>query len=325
MRTILASELLESLEPQGAGFSRVCEYSGVDLSWAAGGPFQPSIEAIYPLGMAGSKLTYHERPNVGLVATTLNLAKDCLGVLCLPLVALWLAIHDDQLLSFPAKKRRWAWAYNATTNMANMAQQCRMTRKRQVQVDAWSQLSPDLLRAMLETLRTGTRTEAFQSALIEMESSVGSVGILFYPTHTVKHSEMQSQRIYTSLPKARPSRTTQGRQIYAKLLDIAQSFGIPPGEFDYYLTIGSVDGRDRVFYPYHVLSRPQASQFGWDWNSTLDKSQAMVKTMEEKCNSNAVDAGYGEKLLDKVTMIYFLAKVACQKIAELSSQGHSQE
>ena len=325
LRRILLSTLENSLEPQNGRFSRVCDYSGVDLSWAKSGPFRPSVEAIYPFRKADRKFTYHDPPNVGLVAAALNFAKGCLGTLSLPLTALWLAIHDDQLLQFEAKKRRWAWAYNATINMATMAQQCHLTKGHKAQADAWSRLSPDLLRAMLETLRTGARTQAFDMAVRQSEDPANPIGILIYGTHAVKNWELNNKTTATRYPAAKQHHTKLGRQIYGRLLHIAQSYGIPPSEFEYYLTIKSVDGQDNVFYPYHVLSRPQASQFGWDWNTALGKANFMVSTMEQHCNEPAVKAGYGEKLLDKVTMIYFLAKLACQRIVELSRQNKSQE
>ncbi|UKZ57239.1 hypothetical protein TrVGV298_011092 [Trichoderma virens] len=59
---------------------RRCDYTGVEMSWAAG-PQSWSIEAIYPYIVSNRRVAYHAAQNVSVVSTSLNWAKGegCAG------------------------------------------------------------------------------------------------------------------------------------------------------------------------------------------------------------------------------------------------------
>ncbi|KAI8654316.1 hypothetical protein NCS56_01388600 [Fusarium sp. Ph1] len=56
--------------------------------------------------------------------------------------------------------------------------------------------------------------------------------------------------------------STEGQLVYLQTLQLAQKYGLTPAEFEYYLTI-KAPRQERIFHPYHVLSRCQAEAYGW--------------------------------------------------------------
>lgn len=83
------------------------------------------------------------------------------------------------------------------------------------------------------------------------------------------------------------------------LLQIASMYGLNPEEFCYYCTIPRPNGDSEsewVFYPYHVLSRPQGEALLWDWPILFAVARTMLETMRRHCNKHAEAAGYGEKM-----------------------------
>ncbi|KAJ4857589.1 hypothetical protein T069G_08486 [Trichoderma breve] len=71
------------------------------------------------------------------------------------------------------------------------------------------------------------------------------------------------------------------------LFCIGSKYGLTQYEFEYYLTIPPPRSWDRVFYPFHVLSRPQALQNGWDWNKVTALTRFMIRKplelLQQRC------------------------------------------
>ncbi|KAM5371639.1 hypothetical protein ACJZ2D_007919 [Fusarium nematophilum] len=143
----------------------VCEYSGLDLSWAPG-PRSWSVEAVYPLVSNGGQLGYHLLPNVHIVSSTLNLAKGRRPILVLPLLAEW-----QRALSYPHPPRRKAlclWVYNAMSNICLAGALFGATLTHQAQIARWKSWDESTRKNVLELLRTGTKNQAYTDALTGM-------------------------------------------------------------------------------------------------------------------------------------------------------------
>ncbi|KAL7950926.1 hypothetical protein V8C42DRAFT_133890 [Trichoderma barbatum] len=76
---------------------------------------------------------------------------------------------------------------------------------------------------------------------------------------------------------------------------------------EYYLTIPSPRSLERVFYPFHVLSRPQAQANHSDWNKVTAFSLFQVRNHKKYYNRYAEAAGHGEAELNGTTMTYWMA------------------
>jgi hypothetical protein len=100
------------------------------------------------------------------------------------------------------------------------------------------------------------------------------------------------------------------------LSKIGQQYGLTKKEFDCFLTIPTPRRGERVFYPYHVLSRSQAEENGWDWNTVKSKSLFLVRTMTKYCNRWAVGAELQEKHATEALTL-FLASYYCEKIVRI--------
>ena len=59
-----------------------------------------------------------------------------------------------------------------------------------------------------------------------------------------------------------------------------------------------------MFYPYYILSRPQAIKaMKWDWPILFSTCKTMLWTMPIKCNKYVEKAGLGEDI-DPLKLIY---------------------
>lgn len=101
------------------------------------------------------------------------------------------------------------------------------------------------------------------------------------------------------------------------LIQIGQVHCVPPQEFEYYLTIPAPGRPDKVFYPFHVLSRPQAQANGWDWNTVVSQGRKIIRTLKTDCNKHAEKAGFGEASLNHTTLIYWMAHYFCDRIVKV--------
>ncbi|KAF4950607.1 hypothetical protein FGADI_8087 [Fusarium gaditjirri] len=103
--------------------------------------------------------------------------------------------------------------------------------------------------------------------------------------------------------------------IYDNLLRIAQSYDLSVSEFEYYCTVPSpYFPQKRVFYPFYILSKPQAEQSNWDWPVMLKLAQEMLFNMHKYCNKHAEQAGRGEKYMNDIRHVYWMAMDLCRQI-----------
>ncbi|KAJ4256096.1 hypothetical protein NW762_009172 [Fusarium torreyae] len=135
-------------------------------------------------------------------------------------------------------------------------------------------LTLDKKRSVLEVLRTGARTK-----MVDQELAKHPVDKLF--TSNEFKAKRELRRWYN----------VEGRRAYPATTTVAQKYGLTKKEFEYFFTIASPNGQERVFYSYHVLSRPQAMACGWDWWVMIELCDAMVQNMKSQCNKHAEAAG----------------------------------
>lgn len=152
----IGSSLENTLEAHdGETVTRLCDYSGVRLAWSPG-PRSSSLESIYPFVVKGDRIAYHAHPNVCLIASSLNFAKKRHPAIFLPLVAEWLNIHDEEK-DFTARKSRWAWVFNALSNVAILEYIFFLTSTHANQIKAWETWTEAQQKEVLEVLRSGTK------------------------------------------------------------------------------------------------------------------------------------------------------------------------
>ncbi|OPB39799.1 hypothetical protein A0O28_0096460 [Trichoderma guizhouense] len=256
------TSLIDSLQPHnGDMVTRVCDYTGTPLSWMPA-PRAISLEAIHPFAIKeNNRIAYHANPNVCFIATAVNFSKKRNSPLHPPLVASWFNCHDDEKMSFDKRKSQWAWTYNALSNVATMSHIFHLELPHEDQIKAWQQWTLEEHKEALEALRTGARLPIVDRLLSGLNSRN-----LF--------------RVSKDKPSdALASAIEAGRAIYPILVHIGAQYGLTQYEFEYYLTIPSPRRLDRVFYPFHVLSRPQALQNGWDWNKVTALTRFMVRNL----------------------------------------------
>ena len=81
----------------------VCDYTGLQLSWA-GGPSARSFESLYNFAIADGSVVYHSPPNFGFTMASLNWLKRSHPILVLPLLGRFLRTHDEPMADFQARK-----------------------------------------------------------------------------------------------------------------------------------------------------------------------------------------------------------------------------
>jgi hypothetical protein len=101
---------------------------------------------------------------------------------------------------------------------------------------------------------------------------------------------------------------------------VVNKYRLTKDEFEYYLTIPAPDGNRQVFYPFYVLSRPQAIASSWDWPHMLAwcaDAFHLKKTMQQK-------AGLAEPELDPTILTYCVAHLFAIKSRVLKKSGRRQ-
>lgn len=246
-----------------------------------------SLEAIYPFAIKeNNRIAYHANPNVCFIATAVNFSKKRNPPLHPPLVASWFNCHDDENMSFDKRKSQCAWTYNALSNVATMSHIFHLEILHVDQIKAWQQWTLEEHKQALEVLRTGARLSIVDRLLSGLNSR-----------NLFRVSEDKPSDALASAIEAR-------RAIYPILVHIGAQYGLTQYEFEYYLTIPSPRRLDRVLYPFHVLSRPQALQNGWDWNKVTALTRFMIRSLSNYCNNDAFEQGLQEVLLNQINMIY---------------------
>ncbi|RSL44169.1 hypothetical protein CEP54_014794 [Fusarium duplospermum] len=307
-RRILLASLMSSMDDQSSDndtVSRFCDYSGRQMSWAPG-PHSPSLESVYPFIISEGRIGYHASPNVHIISSAINWAKSNYAPILLPIIAVWMNAHEEP--DFRVRKAQLSWAYNSATNASILCYIFSLTSNHANQAKIWSKWTPSKQRAVLEALRTGTKTPVVTEALKEH-----SVNDLFTPRF------LSSRGSWRQRVSQRQGPIQDKKHAYPQMLQIARKYDLTPAEFEHYLTIKAPNRLDRVFYPFHVLSRSQAEAYGWDWWTTIEFCGSMVTNMKRKCNRHAEAAGYGEDLNGYICM-FWMAHYFCNKIQALKKQ-----
>lgn len=205
--------------------TRLCDYTGTVLLWTSG-PRNFSVEAIYPLALSATGVAYHKTPNVAAIHIALNLVKRRHGPLALPLVAAWCRVFDNEAMGFQEKKKRWAWLYNAATNASHISRFFHMDVAHKCQEEVWSRLSPDAIRAFLETARTGTWSAASGEAATQLwdDGKLDKVIPLFVTNRDKSDTRWDWEK--NCWLRCNKIQKQHGREIYRQLLRIAHRFGV---------------------------------------------------------------------------------------------------
>ncbi|KAM0549398.1 hypothetical protein ACHAO7_006290, partial [Fusarium culmorum] len=295
---------LESLaiESEPGWVTLLCDYTGLPISWAPG-PRSPSVESIYPVVKFEGHYAYHAPPNVCLIMSFINWAKRQHTPIALPLVSVWLNAREEE--NFDSRRRQCAWAFNALSNVVTITRSWRTMGYHKSKFERWGSLELSQQRAILEVQRTGERIQ-------EMHDIIQATDVDF---------------LWAAVYGVAPAKLGyRASSIYRNLERIAESKGITASEFEYYCTLPSPGRRrQRVFYPFHVLSRPQAESMKWDWPILHQLCQEMLRTMRTWCNKHAEKAGYGEAHVDEVRLIYWMGHWVCDQINTLKAQLSDRE
>lgn len=267
----------------------------MEMIWSPG-PKSMSFEAVYPFCSPdgpGARLQYHATPNVHLVMTALNMTKRCHPIATLPLLAVILRSDVVQ------QQSQIKWAFNALCNAATVYRLLhRRFSHKVVQFENWAKLDAVSQKAVLEAMRTLQKTPWLED--------------------TLRNETLSSLFIVDAQPLS-GSRSWQWDQEYSTLLRIAGSFGLGPDEFEFYLTVPSSRSGKRVFYPFHVLSRPLAEATRWDWNDVLTLAGRMLHTMRIACNRHAEAAGLGDKYMNETRFVYWMVAHFSRQVQGLKS------
>ncbi|ENH70659.1 Krueppel like proteinous protein 1 [Fusarium oxysporum f. sp. cubense race 1] len=271
----------------------LCDYTGLPMSWSPG-PHSPSLECILPVVLFENQLAYHAPPNVCLVMSFLNWAKRQHIPIVLPLVAVWLKTWDSES-AFESRKGRLAWAFTALSNAAILTQAFHIVGSHKNRLNLWDTWSPSTQREVLEILRTG------------------NVGPKLWDELQGENIQSFYRAVWRFPAEKLQERTTD--VIYDNLLRIAQSYDLSVSEFEYYCTVPSPHfPQKRVFYPFYILSKPQAQQSNWDWPVMLKLAKEMLFNMRKFCNKHAEQAGHGEKHMNDIRLVYWMAMDLCRQI-----------
>ncbi|KAH6854726.1 hypothetical protein B0I37DRAFT_350008 [Chaetomium sp. MPI-CAGE-AT-0009] len=239
-----------------------------------------SLEAFYQFILSDGQLMYHEGVNVGFITAPLNWTKRTCPPTVLPLLAHML--RSAQEPDFQARKGAMTWGYIALRNVgiSGHVLNCHGPSHKS-KAEEWARWDRSKLNDALEELRTAKRGPATRQELAK----------------------------YTP------------RQLLGKGAAGWLGYGLTHDEFQYYCTAASPSGsRQRVFYPFHILSRPEAEELQWDWGTLYARAHRMLHRMRTKCNKHAEKAGYGEPKLDPLRLIVWWWHHLCGKIQQVKAE-----
>lgn len=164
------NKLMESLVLyNGDKVTRVCDYTGVDISFAPG-PQSLSLEAIYPFIVVDGKIAYHTAQNVCIISTALNWTKGGNPPIYLPLIAAWINAQDMDI-DFEERKGRLSWIFNALTNTHIISHFYYLQNLHSSQVNEWKNWEPAKQKEVLQSMRTGTKTAQLANDIAAYEDS----------------------------------------------------------------------------------------------------------------------------------------------------------
>lgn len=309
VRAVLTSSLIPHKNDRVQLFDA---YTGRLLSWSPG-PFRGSIEALYPFASTGDHISYHTAENVAMISFSLNVTKRQSAAITQPLVSAWLRTCQED--DFEKRKGTWTWIMNALNNMAVLTRLFKLNNTHKRQIAIWSTWSTSTRRAVLEMLRTGRRLPELDDIMKKYHQEPGTRKLL-------------------AATRGEPSQLKQTELagwegLYHTLVQTAAKHGdLSESEYREYLTIPSPrNTKVAVFYPYHVSSRPQAVNSGWDWNTTVSLVKNHLRKLRTACNLPAQKAGFGEPWVTEKHMVCWMVAVLSNEIRVLKAtfQGASRE
>ena len=157
----------------------------------------------------------------------------------------------------------------------------------------------------LEALRTGKR-----NAFVDKKLSTTSRKKLFTSTGIRPNSA-------ESMPNC-PGLTWT--KVYKTMQTIASLYEVTKQEFDCLCTIPSRSSEIGVaFYPFHILSQPQAIENGWNWSSLEKWVEASIERMIRECNRHAEALGLGERQRNPISVIFWLCHFICNEIKQVKA------
>ncbi|KAJ6787938.1 hypothetical protein PWT90_03755 [Aphanocladium album] len=254
-----------------------CDYTGMNLAWTPG-PESVSLEATYPFSSTAEDATlYHSVPNTVLVSTSLNMMKCTFPIAILP--AMGILARVPQMQDPGLAKSTIAWATN-------------------------SGLAVDEKRSILEAQRSVKLTPEMEAKL-----AVQDIDDLFRVTRSGsrRHSSMA----------ARVATSERWAPRYQVIINLAAVHGLTREDFEHFLTIPTSRPGERVFYPFHVTSRPQAEARSWDWFDIETVAHGMLKTMLTHCNKYAEEKGLGEKDMTPEILVFWMVAHFCRVITRI--------
>ncbi|KAJ4055868.1 hypothetical protein NW753_006635 [Fusarium oxysporum] len=287
---------------------RYCDYTGLKLFWSVG-PRTPSIEAFYNHTMHKGKICYHAPPNVGLISRTLNFTKCTSGALMLPLASAWMKTMKEH--DFHIRTSKAAWIMNALGNLTFLDRQLGNDDSHKLRTAERSTWSVNKQRSVLEACRTGGRT-AFVDEILRESRADKSPRQLLMQDRVSSHTLSEYNAFHST-----HIQTTDWDAVYLSLVQIARRYGLSELEFETFCTMPQPQGTKTVFFPYHVLARPQALVVGWDWHLLHQTAMLALRTMRRNCNRHAEAAGLGEPEVDPFIYIYWTCHHVCDRIQKV--------
>ncbi|KAF5004151.1 hypothetical protein FDECE_9365 [Fusarium decemcellulare] len=122
--------------------------------------------------------------------------------------------------------------------------------------------------------------------------------------HAHRPKELRA-RGANSEPTVRGLSQTTATVVYKNLQRIAEAYGLAASEFEYYCTIPAPRRvKAMVFYPFHVLSKPQARGNGWGWLSMRNFAAPE-------------NAGLGESHVTATHLVYWMCAHLCDQVRVL--------
>ncbi|KAK3311056.1 uncharacterized protein B0T15DRAFT_548212 [Chaetomium strumarium] len=152
------------------------------------------------------------------------------------------------------------------------------------QLEEWGQWDLPKQQAVLEVLRTGKFRPAIQEEL-------GSWNIRELIGETSARGLLLSKLV--------SAMDISWETTYGWLQQVATEYGLTADEFKDWCTARSPSNAgERVFYPFHVSSRPEVEELQWDWGTLYATAVRMLRNMRSRCNRWAEQAGEGEAKMD---------------------------
>lgn len=105
------------------------------------------------------------------------------------------------------------------------------------------------------------------------------------------------------LAKASIKEITASPALLETLIAIREKEGLSREMFITNLTVDAPGRPEKVFYPFHVLLRPQAIAYGWVWDAVIACGRRLTRAPKDQCNRHAEAAGHGDLDLNETTMV----------------------